>query len=211
MRHFLETLQMIDFVTAWKAISIAFTGAFGILGLLTKFKDKRTHKITRWGWVSLAGIIVSSVCGVAAQWKEPADAARQELALRTDMQKTLSPLVEPEVHTKFRFDCTKPKGRDIPICHGGTVHKVMFDLSFYLDQKHFERQLQRGESSGTIWFSVEGDVTQTKERDYILLEMPHGKTQVIENSLRVKSVIDLLNAPLLIRLADVRFLVDSLY
>jgi hypothetical protein len=60
MAYFLAGLKQIDFVTAWKAISIALTGAFGILGLATDFKNKHTKKITRWGWVSLIGIVVSS-------------------------------------------------------------------------------------------------------------------------------------------------------
>ena len=29
-----------DFVSIWKAASIILTGAFGVLGLLTDFKDK---------------------------------------------------------------------------------------------------------------------------------------------------------------------------
>ncbi len=47
-----------DFVSAWKASSIVLTGAFGILGLLTEFKEKQTGKITRWGYISLGGIVI---------------------------------------------------------------------------------------------------------------------------------------------------------
>jgi predicted RNA-binding protein YlqC (UPF0109 family) len=42
-----------DFVSVWKAFSIVLTGAFGVLGLLTEFKDKATNKITRWGRIAL--------------------------------------------------------------------------------------------------------------------------------------------------------------
>jgi hypothetical protein len=47
--------------------SILLTGAFGILGLLKEFKDKETGRITKWGGVSLVGILLSSILGVAAQ------------------------------------------------------------------------------------------------------------------------------------------------
>jgi hypothetical protein len=62
-----------DFITTWKASSIVLTGAFGVLGLLKDFKDKVTHKVTLWGYISLAGIVLSTALGVAAQLKESSD------------------------------------------------------------------------------------------------------------------------------------------
>jgi hypothetical protein len=102
-----------DFVAAWKAISIALTGAFGILGLATEFKNKHTKKITKWGWVSLVGIIVSSVCGVAAQLKESHDDAAKSLDLAqkssqtlNNIQKLLAPTIEnPRVEAIFTVLC----------------------------------------------------------------------------------------------------------
>jgi hypothetical protein len=85
-----------DFVTAWKAISIALTGAFGILGLLTEFKDKETKKITKWGWISLVGIVVSSAFGVAAQFKESSNDAAKSLTLAHSMDRTLN-----EIHREL--------------------------------------------------------------------------------------------------------------
>lgn len=96
-----------DFPSAWKASSIVLTGAFGVLGLLKDFKDKQTHKVTRWGYLSLAGILISTAFGVVAQLKETSDNAAKafELAKKSDatlqkedialqqLQRTLSPSV----------------------------------------------------------------------------------------------------------------------
>ncbi len=69
-----------DFVTAWKASSIVLTGAFGILGLVKDFKDKKTNKVTIWGYISLCGILVSTAFGVIAQLKESSDTDRAKQA-----------------------------------------------------------------------------------------------------------------------------------
>lgn len=111
-----------DFVTAWKASSIILTGAFGVLGLMKEYKDKITNRITIWGRVSLAGILVSSLCGLAAQIEETSaqekarvGTAQQTLALleRTDravkdIQRTLSPLDQPQITFNFEADCREP-------------------------------------------------------------------------------------------------------
>lgn len=109
-----------DFVTAWKAISIVLTGAFGILGLLKDFKDRATDKITVWGRVSLIGILASTLLGVAAQLKESSDqekssneVSKQTLKLVSntetsvrDIQRMLSPIDEPRFILLFKFSCT---------------------------------------------------------------------------------------------------------
>jgi hypothetical protein len=69
-------LRHADYIAYWKAISIALTGAFGILGLLTEFRSKHTKRITLWGWISLLGIVISTIGGVAAQIKESHDDAK---------------------------------------------------------------------------------------------------------------------------------------
>jgi len=73
----------------WKAISIVSTGAFGMLGLLKDFKDKKTNKVTRWGYVSLIGIIVSTFLGVAAQLKESTDLARDSNTVLHEIERGL--------------------------------------------------------------------------------------------------------------------------
>ena len=78
-----------DFVSVWKAVSIVLTGAFGILGLLTEFKDKHTHSVSRWGWLSLSGILISTVLGTIAQIKESRDDAKHALSLAEQSTTTL--------------------------------------------------------------------------------------------------------------------------
>jgi hypothetical protein len=103
----------VDFPSAWKASSIVLTGAFGILGLLRDFKDKQTGKVTRWGYVSLAGILISTCLGVAAQLKEDLDDSAKSLALArksdatlNDIQKLLSPFDVQSAQLIFTVQCS---------------------------------------------------------------------------------------------------------
>jgi hypothetical protein len=112
-----------DFITFWKASSIILTGAFGILGLLKDFKAKDTGRITRWGKVSLIGIVLSVIMGLIAQQKESSKqqaaseaTANETLALaqktdRTlqDLQRLLSAIEEPTVIAIFQVDCKEPR------------------------------------------------------------------------------------------------------
>jgi hypothetical protein len=108
------------FVPVWKAASILFTGAFGILGLVKNFKEKKkdpdtditVETITIWGWISLIGIIVSTGCGMAVQLKESHDDARKSLELSRkseetlqEIKKILSPIDINNVHLIFRAPC----------------------------------------------------------------------------------------------------------
>jgi hypothetical protein len=108
-----------DFWSAWKIISIASTGAFGILGLVTEFKDPDTKKLTRWGVVSLVGILASTVLGAAAQWKQTSD-EQKKIAADTaktlaitgatkeaveNIQRVLTPFGEPEFHITLESPC----------------------------------------------------------------------------------------------------------
>jgi len=79
-----------NLIAVWKACSIVLTGAFGILGLVTDFKSERTNKITRWGYASLAGIVISTILGTAAQLKESTDNAAKALAVANQSARTLS-------------------------------------------------------------------------------------------------------------------------
>ncbi len=59
-----------------KLIGLVLTGAFGILGLLTEFRDDKTKKITKWGKVALSGIILSTALSLVAQILESAKSVR---------------------------------------------------------------------------------------------------------------------------------------
>jgi hypothetical protein len=102
-----------DPVAVWKAISIVLTGAFGILGLLTEFKNKKTNRVTVWGYISLAGIVVSTVFGTYFQLKESSDNADKAFTLAQNTEETLkqvdrllTPIEEPLVSISFKVPCT---------------------------------------------------------------------------------------------------------
>lgn len=120
----------------WKALAIVLTGAFGILGLATEFRRKSSKKITRWGYVSLAGIIVSTIGGVWAQFaevmsnqKKAAEDNQRILAVvqatsstltntrtmmresnqtTSDIRRLLSPLGSSRVMVSWAIPCTNP-------------------------------------------------------------------------------------------------------
>jgi hypothetical protein len=50
-----------------KLVGLVFTGAFGILGLLTEFKDNQTKKITKWEKIALIVIFASTTMSVVRQ------------------------------------------------------------------------------------------------------------------------------------------------
>jgi hypothetical protein len=159
-------LKHIDLVTAWKAISIALTGAFGILGLLTEFKDKKTHRTTKWGWVSLVGIIVSSVCGVAAQLKESHDDAAKSLALSqrsnemlVNIDRVLSSLSGARYYVAFDVSCSdvmyidlcepstaKRMGTDSRTRKALFEHQIDVELFFFVDAKDADQFIRSNEN-----------------------------------------------------------------
>jgi hypothetical protein len=122
-RHLFADLRHADFVAYWKATSIALTGAFGVLGLLTEFRDSHTKRISAWGWISLFGILVSTVGGVAAQIKESHDNAKTSAenstralsilvntsATVTSINRLMSSLTGATVDVKYSLDCVSRK------------------------------------------------------------------------------------------------------
>jgi hypothetical protein len=113
--NFVRGLRPNDAITAWKAIAIVLTGGFGILGLTKDFKDKQTNKITKWGLISLLGIVVSSIGGVIVQLKESsanasvavASSQRADQTLE-EVEKSLSPITtDALIKVVFMIDCTK--------------------------------------------------------------------------------------------------------
>jgi hypothetical protein len=78
-----------DFVAFWKAFSVLLTGLFGILALVTNYRDRDSNKVTTWGWVALVGILLSTTGGVVAQFEETRSDARKALAIAEKSDKTL--------------------------------------------------------------------------------------------------------------------------
>lgn len=119
-----------DFPSAWKVISIALTGSFGILGLVTEFKDPATKRLTIWGAISLAGILLSSALGIIAQVSEIsaqqlvtaeqqqriAEDTRQNLDIsrRTNesvvsLRRLMSPVDPPTIRVALSSSCKNPR------------------------------------------------------------------------------------------------------
>jgi hypothetical protein len=97
---------------ALKEGSILLTAAFGIVGLSTDFRDKDTHKIKPWGWVSLVGIVISAAIGFVVQMNDIAEQRDQANTLTTNttdalvqLQRSLSSLDGMQLHVQFRVPC----------------------------------------------------------------------------------------------------------
>ncbi len=173
-------LLPIDFVAAWKASSIVLTGAFGVLGLLKDFKDKK-GKITKWGRISLAGILLSTGLGVIAQLMESSkaerterDTAAQTLGIVRDIQRGLSPLDEPTFDIRFSLDCTNPAyelfcdkikslghGPNMDERHklweywpGGDRVTLFLTVYFFADPKDAELFLNGKKEEGDFYFQL---------------------------------------------------------
>jgi hypothetical protein len=168
----LQFIEKIDFVSAWKAIAIALTGAFGILGLLTEFREpnpkhheqKHTGKISFWGWVSLVGIVVSTICGVGAQIKESSDDATKALAIakKSDntlkqVQRILTPIDDPKIRLHFVLDCkqrseyndwcNKPQAQN-----GSSFGPLGVAILFFADPKAAQAFIDGQPNSVDAWF-----------------------------------------------------------
>lgn len=172
---FLQGLKELSFVDIWKAVSIAVTGAFGILGLATEFRNKHTKRITRWGWASLTGIVVSSLLGVSAQLIESSHEAKQTLANATaalalaqkadttldGIQRLLSPIgSHPDIIARFFVDCD---GMDAQTCE--KLRQATSPLVYLISKHSYWDDWPLGARAATIplrigVFGKEADATR---------------------------------------------------
>lgn len=152
MGHFLVWLGQ-NFDSVWKPTAIVMTGAFGILGLLTDFRDKHTHRIKKWGWVSLIGIVLSTVGGVAAQLKETYKNRLSADESKKQQERLRRPIAEPKLEATFRVDCAalhsrfcydiehdKPSDEEYP--NYWSRNGISFDVCYFMDQKDVDRFLE---------------------------------------------------------------------
>lgn len=184
-----------DFLVLWKASSIVLTGSFGILGLVKDFKDKNTGHITKWGRLSLAGILLSTTLGVIAQLKESSNqqrasaaTAKETLALAQktdqtvrDVQRMLSPMEDPEIEIDFDVACEEPLYKaicmDMGKWPGGPEVKIGLLLNFFRD-KHDAKSFIAGDDVNpdlSLYFSATNvSPTNYQGADYIRLERGDG-------------------------------------
>jgi hypothetical protein len=156
-----------DYIAAWKATSIAFTGAFGVVGLLRDYKDKKTGKITKWGAFSLGGILLSTCCGIAVQLKESADDTKSRkidvaraLALadttnRTvkDIERQMKSLTGARLNIYFTFQCQDIKNPS-SYCQYVDSDKytpfTIFNIDLFKDQASAKVFLENGASNALV-------------------------------------------------------------
>ena len=105
-------VQDFGFVEWWKAIAVVLTGFFAFLALIGENKDKKTGKLTRWGMISILGIVISSVGGLLAQIAESSNQAIAEkkrhseiISILTDQARLLRPLKIDKIHGLFNVPC----------------------------------------------------------------------------------------------------------
>jgi hypothetical protein len=65
-----------DFSFPLKEVAIILTGLFGMLGLLTNFRDEN-KKVTVWGKLSLAGVLISTAIAAFTQYMDTNDDLRK--------------------------------------------------------------------------------------------------------------------------------------
>jgi hypothetical protein len=99
--------------------------SFRYSGLLKEFKDKDTHKVTKWGYISLVGIVVSTILGVEAQRKENSSDAVKALAIAQQSETTLN-----EIHEiTQKSDATLQEIQDVAQKSDVNLHEVQRSLT----------------------------------------------------------------------------------
>jgi hypothetical protein len=110
-----------------KYAGVVLAAAFGVLGILTDFKDKATNKVTIWGKIAVFGAILSGILAIASQHfevqqnnKSSEEAAARAAALLAQQSQVservdaIARTTEPirEVELEFWIDFPRPLPRD---------------------------------------------------------------------------------------------------
>jgi hypothetical protein len=86
-----------------KVLSDALTAAFGILGLLTDFRNETTKRITRTGWTALGGIIIGLLLSATMSLLERKNANAEEERHRVEVQRASHHINLSQVTVRLRF------------------------------------------------------------------------------------------------------------
>jgi hypothetical protein len=133
-----EAVNRFDWVGAWEESSIVLTGAFGIIGLATDFRNKHTKKITLWGWVSLLGIVTSSVGGMAAQrqkGREDLENLNRAIATFENTAEIVKNTAKTVNNTAETVNNTAETVKSINR-YGATLHDATVTVNYDLDCVH---------------------------------------------------------------------------
>jgi hypothetical protein len=92
-----------------KVISEGLTAGFGILGLVTEFKDEKTTRITRNGKIALGGIVISFIVSSAITAVENVNSRAAERAHAAETRRLSRPLGLLRVQVDYSL---KPEPKD---------------------------------------------------------------------------------------------------
>src|SRR4051812_25439800 len=84
-----------------KAVSMVATGVFGVIGILTNYKDK-DGKVTKWGRVAITGILLSASISLVLYALESAKATEGAKEAAKQYQETKGKL-EASLYTSRRL------------------------------------------------------------------------------------------------------------
>ena len=114
---------MLRTLSLLKLLGILLSGIFGILGLLTEYKDKETGKTTPWGKLALVGISITTIFALAVECLESRKSTHEAQDARliarfqaersneilADVRRSLDPLTNVRVSYAFKFPMNVPQ------------------------------------------------------------------------------------------------------
>jgi hypothetical protein len=115
--------KLLRILSLLKLLGILLSGIFGILGLLTEYKDKETGKTTPWGKLALAGISIATIFALAVECLESRKSTHEAQDARliarfqskrsneilADVRRSLDPLTNVRVSYAFKFPMNVPQ------------------------------------------------------------------------------------------------------
>jgi hypothetical protein len=139
-------------VLVLKLASLAITGILGVVGLLNDFKDKN-GKLTKWGKISLWGLLFAAFVSLATEIRgyiEQAEQAQQQAKRAQQREKEMADLLKKATDTQERATDTQEKVKKVL----ETDQAVQSTAS-----KTLERQSQLFDSSQNTLREVERGLT----------------------------------------------------
>lgn len=152
---------------------VIWTASFGVMALLTTFRDERTQRVTRWGRIALVGIALSTVLAVGAQLLEYSRERRGQEDILRDIKNVLDEidrqnhvLTDVEITVALRFSKDHPiieDYRDSILSLFDTIRKEYRAKGHWFDLDHSYVNVvghsgSEGHQVDRIWMSVPQDL-----------------------------------------------------